>query len=105
MVVNPRPLPIVAPKRSAREVSLIINNADRSWGRRKSSLVAWETTLEDVQEDDDDDDEDDDEEDEGSCEESMAEETILEAGEGEQTAMEEDLDQVCVCVCVKESVA
>ncbi|XP_046888742.1 kinesin-like protein KIF20B isoform X2 [Hypomesus transpacificus] len=93
VVVNPRPLPIVAPKRSAREVSLIINNADRSWGRRKSSLVAWETTLEDVQEDDDDDDEDDDEEDEGSCEESMAEETILEAGEGEQTAMEEDLDQ------------
>ncbi|XP_046888743.1 kinesin-like protein KIF20B isoform X3 [Hypomesus transpacificus] len=95
VVVNPRPLPIVAPKRSAREVSLIINNADRSWGRRKSSLVAWETTLEDVQEDDDDDDEDDDEEDEGSCEESMAEETILEAGEGEQTAMEEDLDQQC----------
>ncbi|XP_062331297.1 kinesin-like protein KIF20B isoform X3 [Osmerus eperlanus] len=92
VVVNPRPLPIVAPKRSAREVSLIINNADRSWGRRKSSLVAWETTLEDVQEDDDDEDEDDEEE-EGSCEESLAEETILEAGEGEHTAMEEDLDQ------------
>ncbi|CAB1311911.1 unnamed protein product [Coregonus sp. 'balchen'] len=72
---------------SAREVSLIINNADCKdlWSRRKSSMVAWETTLEDVQEDEDD-------EEEESCDEGMAEETILEAGEEDKTALDEDFD-------------
>ncbi|XP_066549061.1 kinesin-like protein KIF20B isoform X3 [Amia ocellicauda] len=46
-------------KKSAREVSFIINNADRKhWRKRESSFISWDTSLEDVQEDDDDDEED-----------------------------------------------
>ena len=50
-------------------------------------MVAWETTLEDVQEDGDE--EEDDYEEEESCDESMAEETILEAGEEDKTVLED----------------
>ncbi|KAM6951596.1 LOW QUALITY PROTEIN: uncharacterized protein kif20bb [Aplochiton taeniatus] len=64
VVVNIKPVLSVAPQRSAREVSMIINNAENNnnnsdlWGRgRKSSMVAWETTLEDVQEDGDEEEE------------------------------------------------
>ncbi|CAB1338071.1 unnamed protein product [Coregonus sp. 'balchen'] len=90
VVLNIKPVPAIAPKRSARDVSLIINNAGRKnlWSRRESSMVAWETTLEDVQEDGDDEEEDDYEEEE-SCDESMAEETILEAGEEDKTTLED----------------
>ncbi|XP_038831158.1 kinesin-like protein KIF20B isoform X2 [Salvelinus namaycush] len=90
VVLNIKPVPAIAPKRSARDVSLIINNAGckNLWSRRESSMVAWETTLEDVQEDGDEEEEDDYEEEE-SCDESMAEETILEAGEEDKTVLED----------------
>ncbi|KAL0984139.1 hypothetical protein UPYG_G00137610 [Umbra pygmaea] len=96
VVLNIKPVPAIVPKISAREVSLIINNADckNLWSRRKSSMVAWETTLEDVQEDGDDEEEEEegDFEEEESCEESMAEETVLEAGEEDQTTLEEEFN-------------
>uniref|UniRef100_A0A8C5N137 Kinesin family member 20B n=1 Tax=Leptobrachium leishanense TaxID=445787 RepID=A0A8C5N137_9ANUR len=42
-------------KKSAREVSFIINNADRKiWASRKRATVQWDSRLEDVQEDGDD---------------------------------------------------
>ncbi|XP_029561201.1 kinesin-like protein KIF20B isoform X2 [Salmo trutta] len=82
VVLNIKPVLAIAPKISAREVSLI-NNADCKdlWSRRKSSMVAWETTLEDLQEDEDDEEE--------SCDEGMAEETILEAREEDKMALED----------------
>ncbi|XP_014013775.1 kinesin-like protein KIF20B isoform X2 [Salmo salar] len=81
VVLNIKPVLAIAPKISSREVSLI-NNADCKdlWSRRKSSMVAWETTLEDLQEDDDE---------EESCDEGMAEETILEAREEDKMALED----------------
>ncbi|XP_059893383.1 kinesin-like protein KIF20A isoform X2 [Gadus macrocephalus] len=81
VVLTSRPvLPPVAPKRTARELSMIINQAVCPSKRgRQSSMVAWETTLEDVVEEDDDED-DDTEEDEDEDEECMDEETVLEAG-------------------------
>ncbi|KAM9561505.1 LOW QUALITY PROTEIN: kinesin-like protein KIF20B [Salvelinus alpinus] len=80
VVLNIKPVLAIAPKISAREVSLIINNADCKdlWSRRKSSTVAWETTLEDLQDDE-----------EESCDEGMAEETILEAREEDNMALED----------------
>ncbi|CAL8303993.1 unnamed protein product [Lota lota] len=85
VVLNSRPvLPPVAPLRSAREVSMIINQAgcQSDGGReRQNSMVAWETSLEDVQEEDDDDDDDEEMEDED--EECMDEDTVLEAGHEE----------------------
>uniref|UniRef100_A0A4W5MAJ6 Kinesin family member 20Bb n=1 Tax=Hucho hucho TaxID=62062 RepID=A0A4W5MAJ6_9TELE len=83
VVLNIKPVLAIAPKISAREVSLIINNADCKdlWSRRKSSMVAWETTLEDLQEDEDDEEE--------SCDEGMAVETILEVGEEDRMALED----------------
>ncbi|CAL8306480.1 unnamed protein product, partial [Boreogadus saida] len=83
VVLTSRPvLPPVAPKRTARELSMIINQADCPSKRaRQSSMVAWETTLEDVVEEDDDvEDDDDTEEEEDEDEECMDEETVLEAG-------------------------
>ncbi|KAJ8365670.1 hypothetical protein SKAU_G00145010 [Synaphobranchus kaupii] len=101
VVLNTKPVPVI-PKKSSRDVSFIINNADRKnlWVRRKSSLVGWETSLEDVQEKDDDDDEeeeeeeDDDEEDEieDSCVESVMEETVQEADDGDEEDVEIDKD-------------
>lgn len=76
---------------SAMDLSVIIDEADQrrnvSGRGRKSSLVAWETTLEDVLED-----EDEEEEEEGS----VMEGTVLEAGaeedeeEEDETTMEEE---------------
>ncbi|KAM3860041.1 uncharacterized protein kif20bb [Diretmus argenteus] len=102
VVWNSRPtVPDVPVCRSAREVSMIINEADSRRnvrGRsRESSLIAWETSLEDVQEDEDDEEDEGDEEDddleEEEEEESVMEGTVLEAGgdeEEEKTAREED---------------
>ncbi|TDH01613.1 hypothetical protein EPR50_G00182040 [Perca flavescens] len=55
VVLSTRPPPIL-PQRSASEVSFIINNADRKALRssRRSSLIGWDSSLEDVQEDEDD---------------------------------------------------
>ena len=75
VVLTTKTVPIL-PKMSAREVSFIINNANRkelSAFRRRSSLVGWETSLEDLQESEDDEEEEEDEE------ESMLEETIHKA--------------------------
>ncbi|XP_063077606.1 kinesin-like protein KIF20B [Engraulis encrasicolus] len=86
VVLSTRP-PAPEPKKSGREVSFIINEADRHhlWGRRRSTLIAWETTLEDVQEDEaSEEEEEDEEEEEESADETMAEGTVLEAGEEEE---------------------
>ncbi|XP_076154133.1 uncharacterized protein kif20bb isoform X2 [Alosa pseudoharengus] len=87
VVLTTRP---AVPKRekSGREVSFIINDADRRhlWAKRRSTLMAWETTLEDVQEDEDDeeemeDEEEEEEEEDDSADETVAEGTVLEAGD------------------------
>ncbi|XP_036405342.1 kinesin-like protein KIF20B [Megalops cyprinoides] len=90
VVLNTKPLPVV-PKKSAREVSFIINNADRKnllARARKSSLVGWEMGLEDLQENDDDEEEEEEEED--SCVDSILENTIREAEEGDEEDIEID---------------
>ncbi|XP_052001828.1 kinesin-like protein KIF20B [Xyrauchen texanus] len=56
VVLTTKSVPVVV-KRSAREVSFIINNADHRELRR-SSLVRWDPSLEDVQEDSDTEEED-----------------------------------------------
>lgn len=76
-----------APHRSALELSMIIDEADQrrnlSGRGRKTSMVAWETTLEDVMEDED--------AEEWEEEESMMEGTVLDAGgEEENETMEEE---------------
>lgn len=83
VVHNPKPAPSIALKRSARDVSMIINNADKKDWTRRSSLMGWEMSLEDVQEDEDDEEmgEDDGEESDG---ESMEDNTVLEATESQE---------------------
>ncbi|KAJ4922158.1 hypothetical protein JOQ06_021739, partial [Pogonophryne albipinna] len=50
VVVLSSRLPPIAPKRSGCEVSIIINTADRDRpGNRRSSLIGWDSSLEDVQ--------------------------------------------------------
>ncbi|KAM9336984.1 kinesin-like protein KIF20B [Symphorus nematophorus] len=92
VVLNSRPVVLDdAPHRSAMEVSMIIDEADRcrnvSGRGRKSSMVAWETSLEDVLEDEDGEELDEEEEEEE--EDSVMEGTVLEAG-GEEDKEEED---------------
>ncbi|KAM8860002.1 kinesin-like protein KIF20B isoform 2-T2 [Spinachia spinachia] len=57
VVLSTRPPPIVLPERSAGELSFIINNVEikSAPGNRRSSVIGWDTSLEDVQEDEDDD--------------------------------------------------
>ncbi|XP_073683144.1 kinesin-like protein KIF20B [Garra rufa] len=77
VVLTTKSIPVVV-KRSAREVSFIINNVDRREMRR-SSLVRWDPSLEDVQEDSDTDED---------KEESVMEDTILDAEEeGKETVL------------------
>ncbi|XP_029383575.1 kinesin-like protein KIF20A [Echeneis naucrates] len=88
VLLNSRPVVLDgAPSRSAMELSMIIDDADQrrnvSRRGRKSSLVAWETNLEDVLEDEDG------EEWEEEEEESVIEGTVLDAG-GEDRTMEEE---------------
>ena len=99
------PVPDDAPHKSAMELSMIIDEADRrrnvSGRGRKSSLVAWETNLEDVLEG-----EDGEEWDEEEGEDSVMEGTVLEAGgeedeeEEEERTMEEEPKVTAVCVDV-----
>lgn len=51
VVLSTRPPPIVLPERSAGEISFIINNAETKTARgsRRSSVIGWDTSLEDVQ--------------------------------------------------------
>ena len=49
VVLTSKPLPL-QPQRAARDVSLLIDNADRkTWNPRRSSLIGWDSSLEDVQ--------------------------------------------------------
>ncbi|XP_042161706.1 kinesin-like protein KIF20B isoform X1 [Oncorhynchus tshawytscha] len=75
VVLTSKTVPHLATKTSARELSMIVDHADRKnmlGRRRRSSLVGWETSLEDVQEDVDD------MEEESSAEDSVIEETMQE---------------------------
>ncbi len=81
VVHNPKPAPSISLKRSARDVSMIINNADKKDWTRRSSLMGWEMSLEDVQEDEDDEEMHDGEESDG---ESMEDNTVLEATESQE---------------------
>lgn len=103
VVLNARPAVLdETSQRSAMELSLIIDEPDNRrnvTGRgRKSSLVAWDTSLEDVLEDEDGEECDEDENEEED--ESMMEGTVLEAGgedeeEGDRTMEEEEKVIVC----------
>lgn len=85
VVLTSKILPI-RPQRSAREVSFLINNADRkALDHRRSSLMDWDHSLEDVQEDEDDDAE----EEESVMEDTMQDDSIEED--------DEDEDKVVVC--------
>ncbi|XP_022599000.1 kinesin-like protein KIF20A [Seriola dumerili] len=91
VLLNARPAVLDdAPHRSAMELSMMIDDADQhrnvSGRGRKSSLVAWETTLEDVLEDEDGEGWKEEEEEE----ESVMEGTVLEAGGEEDQTMEEE---------------
>ncbi|MGH0119700.1 UNVERIFIED_CONTAM: hypothetical protein FKN15_058653 [Acipenser sinensis] len=89
-----KPLPFI-PKKSAREVSFLIDNADRKkyWRSRKSSFVNWDMSLQDVPETSDGADEEESSEEEnmeetiqneeGSSEEENMEQTIHNEGEGD----------------------
>ncbi|XP_028331373.1 kinesin-like protein KIF20B isoform X2 [Gouania willdenowi] len=92
VVLNSRSsVPDGAPHRSALELSMIIDEEmGRSFGGkgRKSSMVAWETNLEDVMEDEDGEEEEEEEE------ESVMEGTVLEAEpQEEDQIMEEEADK------------
>lgn len=86
--MNPKPVLSALPKKSAREVSMMINNVDRREWTRRSTLIGWETSLEDVQEDEGDEEMevDEEEEEESGEEESMVENTMLEAAEEQELA-------------------
>uniref|UniRef100_A0A671QQ63 Kinesin family member 20Bb n=1 Tax=Sinocyclocheilus anshuiensis TaxID=1608454 RepID=A0A671QQ63_9TELE len=79
VVLNPKPAPSIAVKRSDRDVSMIINNADKKDWTRRSSLMGWEMNQEDMQEDKDDEEmgeEDDEESDDKSMEDNIVLETV-----------------------------
>ena len=92
--MNSRPVvPDDAPHKAAMELSMIIDEADQrrnvSGRGRKSSMVAWDTSLEDVLEDEDGEDWEEEEEEDEEEEESAMEGTVLEAG-GEEDEEEAD---------------
>ncbi|KAG7218013.1 hypothetical protein INR49_020708 [Caranx melampygus] len=104
VLVNTRPVALDdAPHRSAMELSMVIDDADQrrnvSGRGRKSSLVAWETTLEDVLEDEDGEEWYEEEEEE----ESVMEGTVLEAGGEEDQTMEEKSDREAALRLVLEA--
>ncbi|XP_054622933.1 kinesin-like protein KIF20B isoform X2 [Dunckerocampus dactyliophorus] len=95
VVLNTRPVSLdAASHRSAMELSILIDGADQRrnmMGRgRKSSLLPWETSLEDVPEDEYGEGSVVDEE---SEEESAMERTVLEAGEGEENKTIEEEEE------------
>ncbi|MGH0156975.1 UNVERIFIED_CONTAM: hypothetical protein FKN15_056126 [Acipenser sinensis] len=103
-----KPLPFI-PKKSAREVSFLINNADRKkyWRSRKSSFVNWDMSLQDVPETSDGADEEESSEDEnmeetiqneeGSSEEENMEETIHNEGEGDdEITVDKESYEMCL---------
>ncbi|KAI4892352.1 hypothetical protein NFI96_018664 [Prochilodus magdalenae] len=85
VVLNPKPVFSAVPRKSARDVSMVINNVDKREWTRRSTLIGWESSLEDVLEDEDDDAmEAEEEEEEESIDESMVENTVLEAGDDQE---------------------
>ncbi|XP_031435020.1 kinesin-like protein KIF20B isoform X1 [Clupea harengus] len=74
VVLNTKPVPVMeVVKKGERKLSMIINNAElRNQERklRRSSLVQWDTSLEDVQEDEDMEEEEE-EEDESTVEDTI----------------------------------
>ncbi|XP_030296755.1 kinesin-like protein KIF20B isoform X2 [Sparus aurata] len=80
VVLSTRILPIM-PQRSTSEVSFISSNAERKahGSSKRSSLIGWDTSLEDVQEDDDDEHEE---------EKSLMESTM------DQTDNKDDSDEI-----------
>ncbi|CAL8319605.1 unnamed protein product [Arctogadus glacialis] len=86
VVLTSKTLPIKS-QRAARDVSFLINNTDqKSLTQRRSSLMGWDSSLEDVQEEEDDDEE----------EESLMEDTMEEGSNGE-----DDEEEAKVVVCKK----
>ncbi|XP_022524563.2 kinesin-like protein KIF20B isoform X1 [Astyanax mexicanus] len=90
VVVNPKPVFSAVPRKSARDVSIMINNVDKKEWTRRSTLIGWESSLEDVQEDEDDEDmeegeeDEEEEEQEASDDESVMENTVLEAEDDQE---------------------
>lgn len=112
--MNSRPVvPDDAPHKAAMELSMIIDEADQrrnvSGRGRKSSMVAWDTSLEDVLEDEDGEDWEEEEEEEDEEEESAMEGTVLEAGgeedeeEADRTMEEEQKVTILVQVLLKKN--
>lgn len=100
VVLNSRPMALdSAPHRSAMELSMIIDEADQrrnvSGRGRKSSMVAWETTLEDVLEDEDAEDWEEEEE-------SVMEGTVLEIGGEEEDENVDGEEKVRFSRCLEE---
>lgn len=86
MILNSKPAALDdAPHRSATELSILIDEADQrrnlSGCGRKTSMMAWETTLEDVMEDED--------AEESEEEASTMEGTVLEEEEENKTVEEQ----------------
>lgn len=93
MTLNVKPAALDdAPHKSAMELSVLIDEADQrrnlSERGRKISVMAWETTLEDVMEDEDSE--------ESEKEESMLEGTVLEEEENETMEEEQKVTQAVV---------
>ncbi|XP_029962136.1 kinesin-like protein KIF20B [Salarias fasciatus] len=93
VVLSSRPPPVTA-QRSSDELSFIINGSDGE-GRgqpRRSSLIGWESSLEDVQEDEDDDDEEE-------MEETVMEDTLNQSdGEDEKIVVSRKTHQTQVAL-------
>ncbi|XP_029576147.1 kinesin-like protein KIF20B [Salmo trutta] len=81
VVLTTKTVPHLVTKRSARELSMIINDADRKYllgQKRRSSLVGWETSPEDVREHDD-------------TEEESVMETMQEVDDDEKVLINKDI--------------
>ncbi|XP_026078578.1 kinesin-like protein KIF20B isoform X1 [Carassius auratus] len=76
VVLNPKPGPSTAVKRSDRGVSMIINNADKNDWTRRSSFMGWEINLEEDNVHEDKDDEEMGEEDNESMEDNIVLDTV-----------------------------
>ncbi|TRY89392.1 hypothetical protein DNTS_024128, partial [Danionella cerebrum] len=78
VVLNSKPAANMALTRSARDVSMMINNSDNKEATRRSSFMGWEMSLEDVLEDEND------EEVMDSGDESMEDNTVVELAETQE---------------------
>ncbi|XP_063048336.1 kinesin-like protein KIF20B [Engraulis encrasicolus] len=92
VVLSTRTIQDALGARASRKVSMIINNADRNYEQqrrlRRSSLVQWDSSLEDVQEDEDDEEE---EEEESTVEDTIQDDSMAEP---DREAYEEQLAEL-----------